>query len=62
MSLKPALEYVKLHNISGTSGTARDSNDKDNSERLNVIANPWYPDKTVNRKIGSLPFGINYNR
>ena len=48
-------EYVKLHNISGT---AQDSIDKDSSERLNVIANPWYPNKTVDRKISSLPFGI----
>jgi hypothetical protein len=48
-------EYLKMHNISGT---AQNSTDKDSSERLNVIANPWYPNKTVNRKIISLPFGI----
>jgi predicted transcriptional regulator len=48
-------EYIKLHNISGAT---LDSNDRDSSERLNVIANPWYPDKSVNRRICSLPFGI----
>ena len=48
-------EYIKIHNISAAS---LDSNDKDSTERLNVIANPWYPDETVNRRICSLPFGF----
>jgi hypothetical protein len=48
-------EYIKLHNISGAT---LDSSDNDRSERLNVIANPWYPNKSVNRKICNLPFGI----
>jgi hypothetical protein len=48
-------EYFKLHNISGAS---LDSYDKDSFERLNVIANPWYPNETVNRRVCSLPFGI----
>jgi hypothetical protein len=48
-------EYVKLHNISGAT---LDSNDRDSSERLNVIANPWYPNKSINRRICNLPFGL----
>jgi hypothetical protein len=48
-------EYIKLHNISGAT---LDSKDRDSSERLSVIANPWYPNKSVNRRICSLPFGI----
>ena len=48
-------EYIKLHNVSGATV---DSIDKESSERLNVIANPWYPNETVNRRICSLPFGI----
>ena len=27
-------------------------------ERQCVIANPWYPDNTVNRRIADIPFGI----
>ncbi len=27
-------------------------------ERKCVIANPWYPDSTVNRRIADIPFGI----
>jgi hypothetical protein len=48
-------EYVKLHNISGAT---LDSDDRDSSERLNVIANPWYPNKSINRRICNLPFGL----
>lgn len=48
-------EYIKLHNISGAS---LDSKDKDSFERINVIANPWYPNEIVNRRICGLPFGI----
>ena len=48
-------EYIKIHNISGD---ALDSDFKNNTERLNVIANPWYPDKSINRRICDLPFGI----
>jgi predicted transcriptional regulator len=48
-------EYIKIHNVSGD---ALDSDFKDNTERLNVIANPWYPDKSINRRVCNLPFGI----
>jgi hypothetical protein len=48
-------EYIKIHNISGD---ALDPDFKDNTERLNVMANPWYPDKSINRRICNLPFGI----
>src|SRR5205823_10693761 len=27
-------------------------------ERKCVIANPWYPDKTINRRIADIPFGM----
>ena len=48
-------EYIKIHNASGDD---LDSDFQDNTERLNVIANPWYPDKSINRRICNLPFGI----
>jgi hypothetical protein len=37
-----------------------DNMDKKNfrKERKCVIANPWYPDKTINRRIANIPFGI----
>jgi hypothetical protein len=37
-----------------------DNLDKKNprKERKCVIANPWYPDKTVNRRIADIPFGM----
>jgi hypothetical protein len=48
-------EYFKLHKI----GKAGSSNqDKNAAERINVIGNPWYPEKNVNRKICKIPFGM----
>ena len=37
-----------------------DNFDKKNprKERKCVIANPWYPDKTINRRIADVPFGV----
>jgi hypothetical protein len=48
-------EYFKLHKIDKV-----DSNnqDKNAAERMNVIGNPWYPEKNVNRKICKIPFGM----
>jgi hypothetical protein len=48
-------EYFKIHSVPGDT---LDSNYRDSSERLNVVTNPWYPDKSVNRRICNLPFGI----
>jgi predicted transcriptional regulator len=48
-------EYFKLQKI----GKAGSSNqDKNAAERINVIGNPWYPEKNVNRKICKIPFGM----
>ena len=33
-------------------------NQSPREERKCVIANPWYPDSTVNRRIADIPFGI----
>jgi hypothetical protein len=48
-------EYFKLHKIDRV-----DSNnqDKNAAERMNVIGNPWYPEKNVSRKICKIPFGM----
>jgi hypothetical protein len=48
-------EYFKVHNIDMV-----DLNDqhKNAAERINVIGNPWYPEKNVNRKICKIPFGM----
>jgi hypothetical protein len=34
------------------------SQDKNTVERINVIGNPWYPEKNINRKICKIPFGL----
>ena len=48
-------EYFKVNKIDKI-----DSNnqDKNAAERINVIGNPWYPEKNVNRKICKIPFGM----
>jgi hypothetical protein len=48
-------EYFKLHKI-GKVGSS--NQDKNAAERINVIGNPWYPEKNVNRKICKIPFGM----
>ena len=47
--------YFKLHKI-GNVGSS--NQDKNAAERINVIGNPWYPEKNVNRKICKIPFGM----
>jgi hypothetical protein len=47
--------YFKLHKI-GKVGSS--NQDKNAAERINVIGNPWYPEKNVNRKICKIPFGM----
>ena len=48
-------EYFKLHKIDKV-----DSNNQDKNapERMNVVGNPWYPEKNVTRKICKIPFGM----
>jgi hypothetical protein len=48
-------EYFKLHKINKVN---LNSQDKNTVERINVIGNPWYPEKNVNRKICKIPFGM----
>jgi hypothetical protein len=48
-------EYFKVHKI-GTGGS--NNQDKNAAERINVIGNPWYPEKKVNRRICKIPFGM----
>jgi hypothetical protein len=48
-------EYFKLHKIDKAN---LNSQDKNAVERMNVIGNPWYPEKNVNRKICKIPFGV----
>jgi predicted transcriptional regulator len=48
-------EYFKLYKIDKTDFT---SQDKNTVERINVIGNPWYPEKNINRKICKIPFGL----
>ena len=48
-------EYFKLHKIDKVD---LNSQDKNAVERINVIGNPWYPEKNVNRKICKIPFGV----
>ena len=48
-------EYFKLHKIDKANLNGQDKNAV---ERMNVIGNPWYPEKNVNRKICNIPFGV----
>jgi hypothetical protein len=48
-------EYFDLHKIDKLGSN---NQDKNTSERINVIGNPWYPEKNVNRKICKIPFGM----
>ena len=48
-------EYFKLHKIDKANLNGQDKNAV---ERMNVIGNPWYPEKNVNRKICKVPFGV----
>ena len=48
-------EYFKVHNFDMVS---LNNLDKNAAERINVIGNPWYPEKNVNRKICKIPFGV----
>jgi predicted transcriptional regulator len=48
-------EYFKLHKIDKANLNGQDKNAV---ERMNVIGNPWYPEKNVNRKICKIPFGV----
>jgi hypothetical protein len=48
-------QYFKLHRVEKVGSN---NQDKNAAERMNVIGNPWYPEKNVNRKICKIPFGI----
>jgi hypothetical protein len=48
-------EYFKLHKIDKVGSN---NQDKNTAERINVVGNPWYPEKNVNRKICKIPFGM----
>ncbi|MDQ3839718.1 MAG: hypothetical protein M3297_10665 [Thermoproteota archaeon] len=48
-------EYFKVHKIDKVD---LNNEDKNTAERINVIGNPWYPEKNVNRKICKIPFGM----
>jgi hypothetical protein len=43
--------------LEGSKTSLTRSNDKNSSERANVVANPWYPGK-VQRKIAKIPFSM----
>ena len=48
-------EYFKVHNIDMV---GLNDQHKNAVERINVIGNPWYPEKNINRKICKIPFGM----
>jgi hypothetical protein len=48
-------EYFKMHKVDEVGSN---NQDKNAAERINVIGNPWYPEKNVNRKICRIPFGM----
>jgi hypothetical protein len=48
-------DYFKVHKIDKVWSN---NQDKNAAERINVIGNPWYPEKNVKRKICKIPFGM----
>ena len=48
-------QYFKLHRVEKVGSN---NQDKNAAERMNIIGNPWYPEKNVNRKICKIPFGM----
>jgi hypothetical protein len=48
-------EYFKVHK---SDMVGLNDQHKNAVERINVIGNPWYPEKNVNRKICRIPFGM----
>ena len=48
-------EYFKVHKLDMV---GLNDQHKNAVERINVIGNPWYPEKNVNRKICKIPFGM----
>jgi hypothetical protein len=48
-------EYFKVHKIDMV---GLNDQHKNAVERINVIGNPWYPEKNVNRRICKIPFGM----
>jgi sugar-specific transcriptional regulator TrmB len=49
-------DYFKTQNLNDTLGNAKD--DKNSVERINVVANPWYPSKDIDRRVAEVPFGM----
>lgn len=50
--------YFKAEGISNPINDANTNNDVRNTERMNVVGNPWYPEKKVERRICKIPFGF----
>jgi hypothetical protein len=48
-------EYFKVHKLDMV---GLNDQHKNAVERINVIGNPWYPEKNVDRKICKIPFGM----
>lgn len=49
-------EYFKIQDLDDRVENAK--HDKNSVERINVVANPWYPSKDVERRVTELPFGM----
>jgi sugar-specific transcriptional regulator TrmB len=49
-------DYFKTQNLNPMLENAKD--DKNSLERINVVANPWYPSKDIDRRVAEVPFGM----
>jgi hypothetical protein len=49
-------DYFNTQNLNPMLENAKD--DKSSAERINVVANPWYPSKDIDRRVAEVPFGM----
>jgi sugar-specific transcriptional regulator TrmB len=49
-------DYFNTQNLNPMLENAK--GDKNSVERINVVANPWYPSKDIDRRVAELPFGM----
>ena len=51
-------QHLDLQSIKGILQKLPNTQNAPIKERKCVVANPWYPDNTINRRITDIPFGV----
>jgi len=50
--------YFAMQNVGKYNDQDKSVKDDNNPERIEVVGNPWYPDKHIQRRITKVPFGM----